>query len=173
MNRLIIDKEGELKIKNSVLIFEDKTYPLRKIDFLILSGNIKLDTKIISKLTKENISVLIYNKGFSFIHPISQKNAELKKKQFYALNKRVEIAKYIIKKKIENNFLKIDFDFNLLNNASSIDEILGIEGSFAKKYFKKYFLLFDKRLVKGYRSKRPPEDVVNAMMSFFIYDCLL
>lgn len=166
MNRLIIDKEGELKIKNSVLIFEDKTYPLRKIDFLILSGNIKLDTKIISKLTKENISVLIYNKGFSFIHPISQKNAELKKKQFYALNKRVEIAKYIIKKKIENNFLKIDFDFNLLNNASSIDEILGIEGSFAKKYFKKYFLLFDKRLVKGYRSKRPPEDVVNAMMSF-------
>ena len=166
MNRLIIDREGEIKIKNSSLIFENRTYPLRKIDFLILSGNIRIDTKTVSKLTKENISILIYHRGFSLIHPISSKNAELKKKQFYALNKRIEIAKYIIRKKIENNFLKLEFDFNVLNNASSIDEILGIEGSFARKYFNKYFLLFDKRLVKGYRSKRPPKDVVNAMMSF-------
>ncbi|GAB6044534.1 CRISPR-associated endonuclease Cas1 [Caminibacter profundus] len=166
MNRLIIDKEGKIEVKNSRIIFLDKSYPLRKVDFLILSGNIEIDTKTITKLTKENISILIFNKGFSFIHPISPKNAELKKKQFFALNKRVEISKYIISEKIKRNFLKIEFDFDVLNEALSIDEILGIEGAFAREYFKKYFSLFDKRLVRGYRSKRPPEDVVNAMMSF-------
>ena len=166
MNRLIIDKEGKIEVKNSQLVFEDKKYPLRKIDFLILAGNINLDTKTITKLTKEDISILIFNRGFSFIHPISSKNAELKKKQFFALNKRVEIAKWIISEKIKRNFLGIEFDLNVLENVKEINEILGIEGSFAKVYFKKYFSLFDKRLVKGYRSKRPPEDVVNAMMSF-------
>jgi CRISPR-associated protein Cas1 len=166
MNRLIIDKKGVLSVKNSSLIFEDRVYPLRKIDFLILSGDIQIDTKIINKITKENISILIYDRGFSFIYPFISKNADLKKKQYFALNKRVDIAKYFIRKKIENNFLQIEFDFDILNKADSIDEILGIEGSFAKKYFKEYFLLFDKRIVKGYRSKRPPEDVVNSMMSF-------
>ena len=166
MNRIIIDKDGRLEVKNSQLVFENKKYPLRKIDFLILAGNIEIDTKIISKLTKEDISILIFNKGFSFIHPISSKNAELKKKQYFALNKRIEIAKWIIKEKIKRNFLGIEFDFSVFENVKNIDEILGIEGSFAKTYFKKYFSLFDKRLVKGYRSKRPPEDVVNAMMSF-------
>ncbi len=166
MNRLIIDKNGKIEIKSSQLVFEDKKYPLRKIDFLILAGNINLDTKTITKLTKEDISILIFNKGFSFIHPISSKNAELKKKQFFALNKRIEIAKWIITEKIKRNFLGIKFDLSVFENVKEIDEILGIEGSFAKIYFKKYFSLFDKRLVKGYRSKRPPEDVVNAMMSF-------
>ena len=166
MNRVIIDKKGELNIKNSQLIFEDKKIPLRKIDFLILAGDIKIDTKTLVKLTKEDISILIFNRGFSFIYPISSKNAELKKKQYFALNERVKIAKWIIKEKIKRNFLNIEFDYSVLDRVEEIDEILGIEGAFAKIYFKKYFSLFDKRLVKGYRSKRPPEDVVNAMMSF-------
>ena len=166
MNRLIIDKKGKIELRNSQLIFAEKKFPLRQIDFMILAGDIEIDTKTIVKLTKEDISILIFNRGFSFIQPISSKNAELKKKQFFALNKRVEIAKWIISEKIKRNFLGIDFDFSVFNDINNIDEILGVEGSFARKYFKEYFNLFDKRLVKGYRSKRPPEDVVNAMMSF-------
>jgi len=166
MNRLIIDKKGKIEIKNSKIVFLDKSYPLRRVDFLILSEDIEIDTKTIAKLTKEDISILIFNKGFSFIHPVSSKNAELKKKQYFALNKRVEIAKWIIKEKIKRNFLGLEFDFTVFDKVQNIDEILGIEGAFAREYFKKYFSLFDKRLVKGYRSKRPPQDVVNAMMSF-------
>ncbi len=167
MNRLIIDKKGRVEIQNSQLVFEDKKIPLRKIDFLILAGNIELNTKIIAKLTQHDISILIFNRGFSFIYPFSSKNAELRKKQFFALNKRIEIAKWIIKEKIKRNFLKIEFDFKRLDKAKDIDEVLGIEGAFAREYFKRYFSLFDKNLTKGYRSKRPPEDVVNALMSFF------
>ncbi|MEO1958351.1 MAG: CRISPR-associated endonuclease Cas1 [Nautiliaceae bacterium] len=166
MNRVIIDKAGRLEIKNFQLLFDERKIPLRKIDFLILSGDVELTTKVIAKLTRNDISVLIFNKGFSFIHPISSKNAELKKKQFFALNKRVEIAKWIVKEKIKRNFLGIEFDFTKIEKCESIDEVLGIEGAFARRYFKEYFSLFDKNLTKGYRSKRPPQDVVNALMSF-------
>jgi len=173
MNRVIIDKDGEIKIKNKLLSFGDRKIPLKLIDFLILAGDIKLDTKSISKITKENISILIYNNNFSFIHPISPKNAELKKYQYEALSNRVEIAKEIIKEKIKKGcgFLNFEFDFERINKVESIEEILGVEGAFAREYFKKYFSLFPKELTKGYRSKRPPQDVVNAFLSF-IYTLL-
>ena len=173
MNRVIIDKDCKLEIKNSQLIVEDKKVPLRYIDFLILSGKIEIDTKIISKLTKNGITILIINRGFSLIFPLVAKNGDLKKKQYLALNKELEIAKKIIKKKIENSidFLKskdklVDFEFELIKKVKSKDALLGIEGSFAREYFKEYFSLFDRSLTKGYRSKRPPEDVVNSLMSY-------
>jgi CRISPR-associated protein Cas1 len=166
MNRLIIDKKGKIEIKNHQIVFESQRYPLKLIDFLILADNIDLDTKTIAKLTSNDISILIYNKNFSFIHPISAKNAELKKKQYLALDKRLEIAKWIIKGKINSNFLKIEFDLSSVDKADSIQELLGIEGSYTKFYFSKYFELFPKDLTFGKRSKNPPKDVVNALMSY-------
>ncbi|WP_456479567.1 CRISPR-associated endonuclease Cas1 [Nautilia sp.] len=165
MNRLIIDKKGKIEIKNSSLIFEERKYPLSKIDFLILAGDIEIDTKTVSKITKENISILIYNKNFSFIYPVNSKNGELKKAQFYALNKRLDIAKWIIEGKIKNSFLKIDFSYDL-KKVNSIEELMGVEGAFSRKYFAEYFKLFPIHLTKGCRTKQPPEDVVNALMSY-------
>ena len=67
MNRVIIDKAGRLEVKNSQLLFDERKIPLRKIDFLILSGDIELTTKVITRLTQSDISVLVFNRGFSFI----------------------------------------------------------------------------------------------------------
>jgi len=166
MNRLIIDKKGTLKAKNYSICFEDKRYPLRKIDFLILADEIVFDTKTISYITKNDTSILIYNKGFSFIHPISSKNAQLKKAQYLALDKRIQIAKWIVLGKIKSSFIKIEFDIKKLQEAKTIEEILGIEGAFSKIYFSKYFSLFPKDLRPKKRTKHPPKDVVNAMLSF-------
>ncbi|WP_457561919.1 CRISPR-associated endonuclease Cas1 [Caminibacter pacificus] len=167
MNRLIIDKKTKIEIKNNQIIIENNKYPLRLIDFLILADNIEIDTKTISKLTSSDISILIYNKTFSFIHPISSKNGELKKKQYFALNKRLEIAKWIIKGKIESNFLDIKFNPEIIDKCTTIQEVLGVEGSYSKLYFSKYFELFPKNLTLKKRTKNPPQDVVNALMSYF------
>jgi CRISPR-associated protein Cas1 len=43
---------------------------------------------------------------------------------------------------------------------------MGIEGAFARNYFKHYFSMFERKLSKGFRSKNPPQDPVNAMLSF-------
>ncbi len=168
MNRLIIDKNGKLEIKNSAIVFEDKRYPLRYIDFLILSGNIEITTKTLSKLTKEGVTILIYNRGFSIIYSVFSKNGEIKKFQYETLSKRLEIAKVIISEKIKRGceFLGFSFDFERFDEIESIEGLLGVEGAFAREYFKKYFSLFPKHLTKRYRSKRPPKDVVNGFMSF-------
>jgi len=50
---------------------------------------------------------------------------------------------------------------------------LGIEGSFSKEYFKYYFTLFPKKFHNSKRTKRPPLDPLNALLSFFyslLYD---
>ncbi|EDM23137.1 CRISPR-associated endonuclease Cas1 [Caminibacter mediatlanticus] len=173
MNRVIIDRECKLEVRNSQLIVEDKKVPLRYIDFLYLIGEIEINTKTIMKLLKEDISILIQNRGFGLIYPQKSKNNDLKKKQYFALKKEVDIAREIIRKKIQksiDNLVKLNkkivVDFKILDEISSKDSLLGIEGNFAKEYFKEYFSLFDKTLTKGYRSKRPPEDVVNALMSY-------
>jgi CRISPR-associated protein Cas1 len=54
-----------------------------------------------------------------------------------------------------------------IESAKSIQQLLGLEGSFSKRYFTQYFKLFPKRLHHGKRSKQPPLDPVNAMLSFF------
>jgi CRISPR-associated protein Cas1 len=167
MNRLIIDKKGKLQVKNGQIIFENRKYPLRLIDFLILADLVEFDTKTISKITANDVSILIYAKSFSFIHPISAKNADLKKRQYFALDKRIEIAKWILKGKIKSNFLGIEFDLSQIEKANNIFELLGIEGNFSRVYFSKYFELFPKNLTLKKRSKNPPKDVVNALMSYF------
>jgi CRISPR-associated protein Cas1 len=44
---------------------------------------------------------------------------------------------------------------------------MGIEGSFARNYFKEYFSLIPKIFHKSKRSKKPPQDPVNAVMSYW------
>ena len=178
MNRVIIDKNCKLEIKNSQLIVEDKKIPLRYIDFLYLIGEIEINTKTIMKLLKEDISIIIQNRGFGLLYPQKSKNNDLKKKQYFALNNELHIAKEIIKKKIQKSIKnleklnkQIDFDFNVIESVENKEALLGIEGTFAREYFKIYFNMFDKTLTKGYRSKRPPEDVVNAFLSY-IYTLL-
>jgi CRISPR-associated protein Cas1 len=43
---------------------------------------------------------------------------------------------------------------------------MGIEGAFARRYFGHYFSMFDRKLTKGYRSKNPPLDPVNSILSY-------
>lgn len=44
---------------------------------------------------------------------------------------------------------------------------MGIEGAFAVKYFKEYFTLLPSNMHKSKRSKQPPLDPVNAVLSYW------
>jgi len=54
-----------------------------------------------------------------------------------------------------------------VEQVESVESLMGIEGTFARLYFGHYFSLFDEALHKGKRSKNPPKDPLNAMMSYF------
>jgi len=86
------------------------------------------------------------------------------------------MAKYFVYEKIIRHTQQLEDFHHIIDNSKalvrlekskSIDGLLGVEGSFSRLYFKGYFSLFSKRLHFGKRSKQPPLDPVNAMLSFF------
>jgi len=180
MNLAIIDKKDiEIKLDKNTIKFEEQTIPFRLIDTLILNHRAILHTKDILKLTSENINILIIshnNTNSSIINSANTKNGELKLAQYNSLQHRLMFAKYFIKNKIishqqqlhhHHRFMDTQIPLSQLEDATTIDEIMGIEGSFARAYFKEFFELFPKQYHKSKRSKQPPLDPVNALISYW------
>ncbi|WP_151899674.1 CRISPR-associated endonuclease Cas1 [Sulfurimonas hydrogeniphila] len=181
MKIAIIDKKDiTLQIQNNAIKFEEQTIPFRFMDILILNHRATLHTKDILKLTKENISILIIsynNDSFSLTSSANTKNGDIKLAQYNSLDKKIELARYFItqklishKEQLEVNGVKnVDITFQLeqLKNATQIDAIMGIEGSFARLYFQEFFNILPREYHKGKRSKKPPQDPVNALMSYW------
>jgi CRISPR-associated protein Cas1 len=116
------------------------------------------------------------SRNFSLTLPHMPKNGEQKIQQYNSLQNRLGFAKYFLGKKITTHHCHLkrlgrieDLEMwkKKVDSAESIPELLGIEGSFAALYFRYYFQQFPKVLHKGKRSKHPPLDPVNAVLSYF------
>ncbi len=179
MRLSIVDKKGaNLAVDNKTLKVDDQKIPLRLVDTLIIANNNKIETKELIKITKEDISLLLLSydhKDAALITPAQGRNAELKLAQYKALRYHLPIAKMLIERKIrshvnhlQNHHIEIESDglIERIKNCDELQSLLGIEGSFSKLYFTHYFGLFPKALHSGKRTKNPPLDPLNAMMSF-------
>lgn len=180
MKIAIIDKKDiTLKIENSAIKFETQTIPFKLMDILILNHRATLHTKDILKLTKEGIVVLLIshnNDNFSIINSANAKGSELKFMQYQSLSNSLIFAKYFVHHKLithQEQLKSIDIDIDIkfqleqIKNATAIDAIMGVEGAFARVYFKHFFALLPREMHKGKRSKQPPQDPVNALMSYW------
>ncbi len=180
MKTVVIDKKDvSIKIESNALKVEGQSVPFRLVDLLILNHRVTLHTSDILKLTTANISVLIIshaNDNFSLIQSANVKNAEIKFAQYAACENHLPIAKMLIAKKIEahaQQLLKNGIELNITEELSkvasalNVQEIMGVEGSFAVKYFKEFFTLLPTSLHKAKRSKQPPLDPVNTLMSYW------
>lgn len=176
----IIDKKDiTIKIENNSIKFKEQTIPFRLMDILILNHRTNISTSDILKLTKQNISILIlsYNNTHSaIVNSANTKNGDLKLSQYNSLSQKIIFAKYFIREKLKSHqehlkILDINVDIDeklkLLDDAENIDNIMGIEGSFAREYFKYFFEQFPRELHNSKRTKNPPKDPVNAVLSFW------
>jgi len=180
MKIAIIDKKDiTLKIENSSIKYEEQTIPFKLMDVLILNHRTTLRTKDILKLTKENISILLIaynNDNFSIINSANTKNAEIKFEQYVSLKNRLIFAKYFITNKLITHKehltslgcnIGISLQLEQIKSVNSISELMGIEGAFARIYFQHFFKFFPRDMHKAKRSKQPPRDPVNALMSYW------
>jgi len=181
MKTVVIDKkDATLRFENNAIKVEQQSIPFRHIDLLILNYRITLNTADILRLTKEEISVLIVshaNDNIALINTANTKNAEIKLAQYLSHTRNIEFAKYFISHKILQHAQQLknyevaplEYESYLLQleNAVSIDEIMGIEGAFARKYFGEFFTLFPANMHHNKRSKQPPQDPVNAILSYW------
>jgi CRISPR-associated protein Cas1 len=179
MNRVIIDKPCTLAVKNSTIVIDEGTkIPLKLVDFLILHKNVRASLAELAAIAKNETTVLIVTsrpKEFLYLYKYAAKNADLKRDQYSALKHKTAIAKEILSKKILRSYENL-LHFNLdvekekflkeIRNAESVQELLGIEGHLSKEYFRLFFTLFPKVLAKGQRTKNPPQDPINALLSY-------
>ena len=156
MNRVVIDKESLIEVKGGVIVSDGIKIPLQAIDMLILGSRVDIALKDLAKIAKKDVAILIVTskpKEFLLLQKKYQKGGDLKAMQYYALDRRVEIAKEILAKKIERSYLALrrlglDFEMRIfqkeLERVEDIKSLLGIEGNVAKRYFELYFSLFPK-----------------------------
>lgn len=182
MKVAIIDqKDIEVSIENSTIKFGDTKLPFRLVDTLLIANNIQINSKDILKINKNDINIVLFNQRTnhsSIITAANPKNAQIKLQQYKAIEKKLTIAKYIVSQKIQRHIHQLKCNEKLIDEtkylpnvekAEHIETLLGIEGSFAREYFSHFFTLVPKKLHKGKRSKRPPLDPINAVLSYLYY----
>ncbi len=185
-----VHKEGDLVVvrKESEKLFE---IPIKYLETIQIFGNVQVSTQVIKELLERDIELAYYTstgKLLGQITPPHVKNVELRFGQ-YELSKDLgfclDFSKELIFKKFvhsislleDSNKNRENLDIiseiqhlrnwkDKLGSVSSLPELLGIEGSFSALYFGLYSKLFlDSEVFNG-RSKRPPEDAGNAVLSF-------
>ena len=193
-NRARITKKGDvLEVK-----LEDKVVAsarLVEVSQVVLQGNASITTPALRELMAREIPVTWLSYGGWFVgHTVGlgHRNAELRDAQYRAAFDPgwcLRLARELVRAKILNsrtllrrNWRAGDKPEGLLaalkreaeraRRASSMDQLLGIEGSAAQRYFS----AFSGMLVQGEdgmpafdfhaRRRRPPTDPVNALLSY-------
>mgnify|MGYP005840257947 CR=1 FL=1 len=164
-----------------------------KTEQIIIQGNIEITSAALKLLMRHNIDTIFLGKNGKFNGKLvfqESKNVFLRQKQFKLLDDesfRVKISKSIVSGKlknqltfmqrisrrrdniaeIENTIEKMKSNLKKLDDAHNMEVIRGIEGLGARYFFAvfKHNILQDWAVFNG-RSMHPPEDNVNAVLSF-------
>lgn len=153
--------------------------PAMKVKDIIVSGHVSIDSSIVDLCREESIPVHFFSGKWEYqgtlqfapVKNLFVRRAQIQK-HFDPLCK-LEVAKKIIIGKIRNqqsfldryrNNLKIQY--SEISTVEDIETLRGIEGNAAKQYYG-YFpaIIKHPRFVFVSRSKRPPENEINALMS--------
>ena len=198
MGTVFIDRK-DIYLKtdgNSIVLYsqgkKQGSLPIVPLKRVVIIGNVKLQTNVIHKLIKNNVTVVFFTRKLKYIGTIygpMHNNGFLRVKQYEkSLNKfGSELAKEIVEKKILSviEFLKeiasikpilsmtvtdaienLQTKINSIKTISSIDSLRGIEGTSSALYLSIYSKLYPESLNFSKRTRRPPLDPVNAMLSF-------
>jgi len=178
--RLIVEKDGKLLLQ----------LPIIKIDRVLIFGRVAITIPVFELLLKESIPVSFLSqegrlKGF--LEPVPSKNILLRIRQYERAKDeqfRTEMAKAIVSGKIRNQkrllqrfahnhpeldftteIAEIDDSFHSLYKKSSLFSILGVEGICTAIYFQGFSKLFQGKICFTERSRRPPKDPINSLLS--------
>ena len=190
-----IFKSGRLRRKENTLYFEGeddskKPIPIEDVDDLNFFGEIDLNTKLLNFLGQQGKNVHIFNYYGHYtgsFYP-REKNVSgfllLKQVEHYQdRGKRLFIAKETVSaaihnlkrnliyyknrgKDVEDAIKAIEMEELNIDKVLRIDELMGVEGRVRDRYYQafnnilKLDFQFDKRV------KRPPDNMVNALISF-------
>lgn len=189
-----ITSMGELSRKDNSLCFrkngKNVYIPIENTKEIYCLNEVSINTKLLDFLSSNNIVVHFFNyfEGYSgTFYPKNQYNSgKLLVKQVECYNtKRLEVAKAIVKG-IGNNIREVlyhyyrhdkkevittidwisDEFFEKVDKSTDITELMCTEGEVWQRFYKDFKYFLPKDFVMNKRVKRPPDNPINALISF-------
>jgi len=166
--------------------------PINPLKRVVVVGNITIESPVLHRLADECISMIFLSgrrlRFCGMLHGRLHSNGILRLKQYEKVltDFSLEYSKEIVSKKLNAQSCLLhdcigrrqDLRYDLTQSARIIEEtasklqeaattetIMGLEGGASSGYFKTYIKLFPESLNFKKRTRRPPEDPVNAMLS--------
>ena len=189
-----ITKNGTLRKKHNTVWFENsaikKVLPVEKIDSLYCLGEVSVNAKLLGFLAKNGITVHFFNyygfytgtfypkeslvSGFLIVNQV---------KNYLKIEKRLFLAKEFVTS-TQSNLVRILEHFRKhgkkvkpaidkitqlrleTQKMNSIEDVMNKEGLSWKEFYGSYSKIINPLYSFGARSKRPPENEINCLISF-------
>jgi len=178
--RILIEKDGEKLLE----------VPEFKVDRILIFGNVQITTQAINFLLDNGIDTSFLSLKGKFrgrLAPVESKNIYLRMSQYKKFQDnifKINFSKIIVKRKIKNfvhiinrysrNHPEVNLSiylFNLKKNLNSLtrkeslSSVRGLEGQSSAIYFEALGRMFRGKLQFTKRSKNPPTDPINSLLS--------
>lgn len=183
---------GRLQRKHNTIYFENENkekqpLPIEKIRNLHVFGEVDFNTKLLNYLSQYDICIHIYNYyGFyaGTYYPREKQVSGLllvNQSEHYSDHyKRLFLANSFLRGAVHHmlrnlrrhqdqtseSILVIETEVMKLQDAQTIQELMGIEGRIRQKYYQGFNGMIKQDFVLEKREKQPPRDPLNALISF-------
>lgn len=185
--RIILRRPGDDRIPSATL-----SVPLADVDRATVVGHPRIPVSVFQRLMKEGIPVsFVSEKGhwYGTLHPDGDRNVARRLLQYEQHRQpalRLQCARKVVAAKIRNqrralqrlaaNRREGDLQVDLIEElkqlqrktaqAADTDALRGIEGCAAARYFERLAAFFPEAAPFNGRSRRPPRDAANALLSW-------
>jgi CRISPR-associated endonuclease Cas1/CRISPR-associated protein Cas4 len=186
-----IGKEGDcLVIKDHDEILGEAR--LVETSQVVLYGAVQVSTQVVQELCKREIPLIYCSSGgwfYGLTTGLPHKHVELRRRQYTAAADPVQclrLAKRFVQAKIANCrtlirrnhpdvpdllLQELKVDQGQAGEAGSLESLLGVEGTAARRYFGAFGALVRDEAMRARfdaegRNRRPPRDPINALLSF-------
>jgi CRISPR-associated protein Cas1 len=191
----IDDQGASIRINNNeiVLIVDDEVrerIPKSWVERIVIAGNVSLSPQAMTFLLKEAIPVIFISTKGNYrgcLQPVLHKHASLRMTQYEKFNDnafRHQMARAFVEAKIKNSRTMLQkhrrshpefhcdmeleamrHELEKLEKTPTLEGIMGHEGVSAHWYFTAFGRMVRREFKFTTRSRRPPKDPVNAMLS--------
>lgn len=192
---LYVFNSGFLRRKDNTIMFETdegkKYFPVEEIESVFIFGEVDINKRFLEFMTEKNICVHFFNRYEYYVgtyYPREHYNSGiviLKQVEFYNdYNKRMTIARSIVEGAVLNmlvvlryynsrgNMLKDEIETiermrHNINSCDDVNTLMALEGNIREIYYRCFNKILDnENFTFVRRSKNPPLDRINALISF-------
>jgi CRISP-associated protein Cas1 len=187
-----IFSNGRLKRKDNTIYFFDqdenkKTLAVHQVDNLYIFGEVDLNSALLNLLSQHDIHLHIFNYYGFYAGTFCPRNRKVsgftvvqQSAHYLDLEKRLYVAKAFLrsaihhmlrnirryKEKTAEYVENIEVEAQKIEEAKSIQELMGIEGRIRQHYYQSFNAILQHDFTFEKRTKQPPQDPLNALISF-------